>query len=434
MLRTAIVEVRAWEAFDSRGRPTVGCVVRVDGGGSGRAIVPSGASRGSHEVCELRDGGARYGGDGVRTAVWNVTGVLAAAVCGLDAADQAAVDAALQAADGTAALERLGGNAVLAVSLAAMLAVADETRTPLYRLLAGDAAPLLPLPMVNVVSGGAHAAGFLDIQDVLVVPVGASSFAEAMEWSWRVRAAAAALLEEQGGRSALVADEGGLAAPLGSNEAGVRLVAEGIERSGLAAGRDAAIAVDVAANQITARDGRIQLRAEHRVLSTPEWIDEVAAWCDRYPIVSIEDVLAEDDWTGWAEATERLGAGRQLLGDDLFVTNVDRLRRGVADGAANAVLIKPNQAGTFTSARGVVAAARDAGYVPVISARSGDTEQAWLADLAVGWRTGQIKVGSLTRSERTVKWNRLLQIEADHGAAAEFAGREALADNTRRRR
>ncbi|MEV0720339.1 phosphopyruvate hydratase [Asanoa sp. NPDC050611] len=421
MTSTRITDVRAWEALDSRGRPTVACAVTLAGGGTGRAVVPSGASTGGHEAVELRDGGDRYQGKGVSRAVANVGAVLAPAVVGHDADDRPAVDAALEATDGDRLLGGVGANAVLAVSLAVTLAAADQAREPLWRRLGGPE-PLLPLPMVNIVSGGAHAGGLLDLQDILVVPVGAGSFAEAIEWASRVRAATADALAQRGVGGPLVADEGGLAAALDDNEAALAVVTEGIARAGLD-GR-VALAVDVAANQL--RDGAgYRLRREGRTLDPTAWVDLLDGWCARYPVVSVEDAVAEDDWTAWRAASARWCPTRQVLGDDLFATDGDRLRRGVEAGVANAVLVKPNQAGTVTRAERVVAQARAAGYATVVSARSGDTEDSWLADLAVGWRAGQIKVGSTTRSERTAKWNRLLEIEAT-APDARFAGAATL--------
>ena len=424
MSATRIAAVIAWEALDSRGTPTVACEVQLLGGACGSAVVPSGASTGTHEACELRDGGERYGGRGVLGAVSSVREALGPAAVGLDADDQPALDGALRELDGTPDLSRLGANAVLAVSLAAALAAASAHGLPLWRLLGGEAEPLLPLPMVNILSGGLHAVGGVDVQDFLVVPVGATSFAEAIEWAWRVRRATAEVAAERGLPTALVADEGGLGPPLPSSLAALELLATGIERAGFVPGEEAAIAIDLAASRLL-RDGRYIL-APGRHLAADELVAELEGWCAAHPIVSLEDPLAEDDWGGWIEATRRLG-GRQLLGDDLFVTDTGRLRRGIEAGAANAVLVKPNQCGTLSGAADVVALAREAGYATVISARSGDTEDAWLADLAVGWRAGQIKVGSTMRSERTAKWNRLLRIEAELGDAAHFAGRAALA-------
>jgi enolase len=418
-----IVDVDAWEVLDSRGRPTVAASVRVAGGGTGSAAVPSGASVGTHEAHELRDGGDRYAGRGVLGAVENVRTSLAEAVKGRDATDQAAVDRALRDADGTRNLEHLGANAVLAVSLATALAAADQQRVPLYRYLAGDRLTI-PLPMINIVSGGAHAGGAVDIQDVLVVPVAAESFADALETVVRVRAATVAVAEAEGHRASLVADEGGIGVQLGSNRAALELVIRGIERAGLTPGGDVALAIDVAATQFF-RDGRYVLAAEDRSLDPADWVAELAEWVRDLPIVSIEDPSADDDWEAWAIASKELGA-IQLLGDDLFVTSRERLQRGIDEGVANAILVKPNQNGTLTGASEVVRQAHDAGYATVLSARSGETEDSWLADLAVGWATGQIKVGSTTRSERTAKWNRLLRIARELGTEATYAGGAAL--------
>jgi enolase len=354
-----------------------------------------------------------------------VTGVLASAVRGVDARDQATVDAALIATDASADRRNVGANAVLAVSVATANAAAAAQNLPLYRaVLDPGAKPLLPMPMINVISGGAHAGGAIDIQDVLVVPVGATSFSEALEWAWRVRRGTAEVAVDHGLSAALVADEGGLAFPLASNRAAFDLVLQGMSRAGLEPGTDVAIAVDIAATQFL-DNGQYRLRTEDRSLNSDGLVAELASWARHYPIVSFEDVLGEDDWDGWRHATAELGAV-QLLGDDLFTTNESRLRRGIDSHTANAVLVKPNQIGTLSQAREVVRIAQSSGYRTVLSARSGETEDAWLADLAVGWRTGQIKVGSTTRSERTAKWNRLLRIEHDLGPAAEFAGAEAI--------
>ena len=423
---TTISHLLAWEALDSRGKPTVGCEVCLDGGATGRATVPSGASTGTHEARELRDGDARYGGNGVRRAVANVTGEIADAVRGLDATDQAGLDRVLRDLDGTQDLGRLGANAVLAVSVATAVAGAAARGLPLHAAVADDgAAPLLPLPMVNIISGGAHSGRSIDVQDFLAVPVGAGSFAEAIEWASRVRAGAAEELVSRGLPVALVADEGGLGPLLPTNRSALDVLVAGIERAGLRPGDDVGIAIDVAATQFLRADGRYVLTAEDRELASAELVEELAAWCAAYPIVSLEDALAEDDWAGWRTGTERLG-GRQLLGDDLFVTNPERLQRGIDEKVGNAVLVKPNQIGTLDTARSVVRTAHAAGYATVLSARSGETEDDWLADLAVGWRTGQIKVGSTTRSERTAKWNRLLRLESELGDRAEYAGRAAL--------
>jgi enolase len=422
----ALIErVHAWEALDSRGNPTIGCAVGLADGSEGEATVPSGASTGTHEAHERRDGDERYGGRGVAGAVGALLTEIAPALSGLDAADQALVDGTMRELDGTTNLSRLGANAVLAASVACALASSRSRGLPLWQALSPEESPLLPLPMVNVISGGAHAGGLIDVQDFLVVPVGARTFAEALEWASRVRAATASVLREHGHNVSLVADEGGLGAPLPSNRAALDILLEAIERTGLEPGAEAAIAVDVAATQLLA-NGAYLLASESRILRASDLVEELLAWVDDYPIVSIEDGLGEDDDEGWRYATTRLGASVQLLGDDLFATSPSRLRAGIQEGIANAVLVKPNQVGTLSDAHRVVEIAREAGYATVLSARSGDTEDSWLADLAVGWRTGQLKVGSTMRSERTAKWNRLLRIESEHPDAM-FAGRAVLA-------
>lgn len=422
----ALIErVHAWEALDSRGNPTVGCAVLLADGSEGEATVPSGASTGTHEAHEQRDGDERYGGRGVAGAVGSLLTEIAPALSGLDAADQGLVDRTMRDLDGTPNLARLGANAVLAASVACALASSRSQGLSLWEALCPEEPPLLPLPMVNVISGGAHAGGLIDVQDFLVVPVGARTFAEALEWASRVRAATASVLHERGYNVSLIADEGGLGAPLPSNRAALDVLLEGIERSGLEPGAEAAIAVDVAATQLL-RDGIYLLASESRSLRALELVDEIVAWVADYPIVSIEDVLGEGDEEGWRYATTRLGGSVQLLGDDLFVTSPSRLRAGIGGGIANAVLVKPNQVGTLSDAHRVVVIAREARYATVLSARSGETEDSWLADLAVGWRTGQLKVGSTMRSERTAKWNRLLRIESEHPEAT-FAGSAPLA-------
>jgi enolase len=414
MTSESIQEIRAFEALDSRGRPTVGVTVVTDGGHRGRAIVPSGASTGSHEARELRDQDERYGGYGVRKAVANAEGELLAAVRGRDVVDQAGVDRALRDADGTSDGGRLGANAILAVSVATARAAAAARGLPLFAAVA-DGPTSLPMPMVNVVSGGAHAARALDVQDFLVVPVAATSFAEAIEQVSRVRAAAGEVLRERGATWALVADEGGYGPQLDGNRDALDVLMRAFERAGLTPGDEIAIAIDVAATQFHDEETNgYRWETENRTMSATDLIDELVEWTRDFPIVSIEDALAEDDWTGWGSASERLG-GIQLLGDDLFVTSSDRLQRGIDARVANAVLVKPNQIGTLTEAREVVGMAQRAGYATVLSARSGETEDDWLADLAVGWNTAQIKVGSTMRSERTAKWNRLLEIERELG-------------------
>lgn len=419
-----VERVLAWEALDSRGTPTVACAIWLQSGAEGIAVVPSGASIGAHEAHERRDGGERYAGKGVAGAVAAFREEIGPEILGRDAFDQVEMDAVLRSLDGTPTLERLGANAVLAASVACAVATARSREIPLWQSLSPELPPLLPLPMVNVISGGAHAGGLVDVQDFLLIPVGAQSFAEAIEWASRVRAATAAVLDDRGHRVVLVADEGGLAAPLPSNRAALDVLLEGIERSGLEPGAEAAIAVDVSASQLLV-DGAYELASEERSLQAGELIDELTGWVGDYPIVSIEDALGEDDAEGWRLATDRLAGGIQLLGDDLFVTSPARLRAGIQERIANAVLVKPNQVGTLSEALEVVSMAQDAGYATVLSARSGETEDSWLADLAVGWRTGQIKVGSTTRSERTAKWNRLLRIESEHPEAS-FAGSSVL--------
>jgi len=439
MSRFEIAELRPVPALDSRGTPTVSCEVVLRGGGRGTAVVPSGASTGSHEAVELRDGGPALGGRGVSRAVAGIREHLVPALVGLDARDQEALDAVMldldahldagpkagqEAGPSRGRLARLGSNAVLSVSVAAALAASAESGLPPYRYLAAQgAAPLLPLPMVNIFSGGAHASSALDVQDLLAVPVGASSLPEALAWVWEVRHAVGRELGRRGLNAQLVADEGGFGVALGTTREGLRLITEGVVAAGLRPGEDVAIAIDVAASELLHGD-RYDLANEGRTLTAAELVAEIAQWCRDFPVVSVEDPLGEDDWDGFALATGVLEQ-QQVLGDDLFVTDVERLRRGTAAGVASAVLVKPNQCGSLTAARDVVTVAQEAGYATVLSARSGETEDSWLADLAVGWRTGQIKVGSLTRSDRTAKWNRLLRI-ADELEDAQYAGRAAL--------
>ena len=426
MSRAEVSSVLAYEALDSRGRPTVACVVRLVDGAEGEALVPSGASTGSHEARELRDGGERLGGYGVRTAVANVMGPVAAALVGADAADQDAVDRRLLDLDGTEALGRIGANAILAASLACLKAAAAHARRPVYRWLAGDTALELPLPMINILSGGAHAAGVLDFQDYLAIPLGADSFSQALEWVARVRHSASNLLAARGAITNLVADEGGLSAAVPGNEAAVAMMADAIAAAGLRPMDDVAIGIDVAATQF-AHDGEYHLASEDRRLTTVQLVALVTDWCARWPIISIEDPLAEDDWEGWRACTLAVGGKVQLIGDDLFTTSQSRLERGIAHNVANAILVKPNQNGTVSGTGAVLQTARRAGYRTVVSARSGETEDAVLADLAVGWSAGQIKVGSTHRSERTAKWNRLLRIEAEEGGNVGFAGARVFA-------
>ncbi len=425
-----IASIRAWEALDSRGTPTVACEVRLDDGARGVATVPVGVSTGSHEAVELRDREDRFGGLGVRRAVENINSILSTALLGQDPADQARLDGLITEVDGNENFSRLGANAAVGISIAASIAGAESEDLPLYRWVANGADPVLPLPMINVISGGAHAGRIMDFQDFMVVPVGAESFAAAIELAWRVRAATAELASRQGYATSLVADDGGLGLPLAANRQALDLLIAGIEHAGLRPGEDVAVAIDVAATQLVI-NGQYRLDAEGRYLSSHEVVEELASWCAEHPIVSIEDPLAEDDWDGWKEATRRLGSQVQLLGDDLLATDVERLERAVHEEAANAVLVKPSQVGTLTKARRTLERARQVGYATVVSARSGDTEDSWVADLAVGWQARQIKVGSLARAERTAKWNRLLAIESELGGGAAYAGRDALAPGPR---
>jgi enolase len=411
----AIAHVDALEVLDSRGNPTVQARVRLSGGGLGIAAVPSGASTGAHEARELRDGSARrYRGRGVLRAVSHVRTEIAEALRGRDATDQAALDHALVELDGTPDKSRLGANALLAVSLAAALALADQERVPFYQLvarLAGpDIRPVLPLPMVNLLSGGKHAGAQVDFQDFLVVPRGARSLSEALEMVHAVWHAALDFLVSRESYQPLVADEGGLAPRLKSNEAMLTLCVEAIERAGYRPGEQVAIALDVASTHFF-REGRYRLALERQALNAEQMIVRLEDWRRRYPILSVEDGLAEEDWDNWPRLQARLGERCQILGDDLFVTDPARIERGIRAQAANSVLIKVNQIGTLTEALQALRLTRRAGWNAVVSARSGDTEDAWLADLAVGSGAGQIKIGSITRSERLAKYNRLLAIE-----------------------
>jgi len=412
--------------MDSRGNATVSCEVLLFDGSVGVATAPSGASTGRHEAIELRDPPTVHGDRPVGLAVANVNGEIASALQGQDVNDQQGIDDQLLTLDGTEGFGRLGANATLAVSVACALASAEHQRVPLYRALLGDRAPVvLPMPMVNILSGGAHADRVLDFQDFLVVPIGASSFTEAISWCSRVRHAAVALAGEAGLGASLVADEGGLGLALGSNRAALEFLSRAIERSGLSPGAEAGIAIDVAATQFF-DEGSYALTSEGRALDASGLTAELVTWCDEHPIVSLEDPLAEDDWEGWQQLTAVLGDRVQVIGDDLFVTHADRLRRGIDVRAGNAVLVKPNQRGTLSQSRQVLEQAKLADFATIVSARSGETEENWLADLAVGWDAGQIKVGSVTRSERTAKWNRLLRIESDPAVATSFAGAAAL--------
>ncbi|HJT79112.1 MAG TPA: phosphopyruvate hydratase [Gemmataceae bacterium] len=422
----AIAAIRAREVLDSRGNPTVEVDVRTRGGARGRAIVPSGASTGRHEAVELRDGDpARYGGKGVRRAVANVHEVIAPRLAGMPVAGQAEIDRTLRELDGTPNKSRLGANAILGVSLACAHAAAASQGLPLWRYLAAGRQPRMPLPMVNLISGGLHAGGNLDFQDFLFLPVGARSYSEALEMTSNVYRALAAVLTRHGYEGVLVGDEGGFGPRLRSNEEAVQLILEAIEQAGYQPGRQAALALDVASTHFY-RDGCYHLGATAgTALTADALIELLREWVEKYQILSIEDGMAEDDWDGWRKLTAALGGQVQLIGDDLFVTNPERLRRGIAERAGNSVLVKVNQVGTLTETLEVLDLARSAGYRPVISARSGETEDSTIADLAVGTGAGQIKIGSVARGERLAKYNQLLRIEEEMGPGAPFAGWEA---------
>ncbi|MBS0003303.1 MAG: phosphopyruvate hydratase [Thioalkalivibrio sp.] len=418
-----IADVHGREIVDSRGNPTVEADVVLDSGARGRAAVPSGASTGAREAIELRDGEARYGGKGVRRAVAHVNGELRDALRGTEA-DQEAADRRMIELDGTANKERLGANAVLAVSLAVAHARAAEVGLPLFRSLGGADAAVLPVPMMNIVNGGAHASNSVDMQEFMIVPVGAGSLTEAVRYGAEIFHALKKLLQKRG-LSTGVGDEGGFAPDLPSNAAAVEVILEAIEQAGFRAGEDIWIGLDCASSEFY-RDGRYRLASEGRDFSAEEFIDYLADWVDQYPILTIEDALAEDDWDGWKRLTDRLGGRVQLVGDDLFVTNTRILRDGIDRGVANSILIKVNQIGTLTETLEAIAMAREAGYSAVISHRSGETEDVTIADLAVASGVGQIKTGSLSRSDRVAKYNQLIRIEEMLGSGARYPGLDAF--------
>jgi enolase len=416
---TQIVEVKAREILDSRGNPTVEVDVHLACGAMGRAAVPSGASTGTREALELRDKRAkRYGGKGVVTAVGNVAARIAPAVCGMDAADQAALDRRMIELDGTPNKSKLGANAVLGVSMAAARAAALAYGLPLYRYLGGVAARTLPIPMMNIINGGAHAANNLDFQEFMIVPFGAASIAQAVQMGAETFHSLKSILKKRGLNTA-VGDEGGFAPDLESNEAAIRLVVEAIEGAGYRPGKDVGIAMDVAASEFF-KNGKYVLASEKKTLTAAQMIERYEELCERYPIVSIEDGLSEGDWNGWKTLTDRLGGTVQLVGDDIFVTNPEIFRKGIEKGIANSILIKLNQIGTVTETLEAVEMAVDAGYTTVISHRSGETEDSFIADLAVGVNGGQIKTGSLSRSDRVAKYNQLIRIEEELGGASRF--------------
>jgi enolase len=420
-----ITEILARQVLDSRGQPTVEVDVHCVGGVMGRAIVPSGASTGKHEARELRDGDpADYAGKSVRKAVANVRQVIAPALVGMAASEQEAIDDKLCALDGTADKSRLGANAILGVSLACAHAAAVSRKQPLWRYLDQAGQARLPLPMVNLISGGLHAGRNLEMQDFLLLPIGAASYSEALHMTVRVYRALSVVLQERGYEGVLVGDEGGFGPKLRSNEEAIELILQAFTRAGFVPGRDAAIALDVASSHFY-QSGSYRLK--DRLLSANDLSEMLTDWASRYPILSIEDGMAEDDWAGWKLLTDALGKRVQLIGDDLFVTNSDRLKQGIEHGVANSVLIKVNQIGTLTETLQVIKQARRAGYRPVVSARSGETEDCTIADLAVATGAGQIKIGSIARSERLAKYNQLLRIEEQMGPNAPFARWQAIA-------
>lgn len=419
MTATRIVSVRGRRLWDSRGRPTVEAEVALAGGAAGRGIAPAGASRGSGEAVDLRDGGPALGGHGVAAALDNVNGEIAALLHGADAADQGAVDGAMIRADGTADKSRLGGNAMIAVSMATLSATAAQRGVALWRHLAGDGDVRLPMPEIQIFGGGAHAGNRIDIQDVMAVPVGAGTLDEAFAMVAEVYAAAGRLVEAEGGRAG-VADEGGWWPAFDSNEGAVEALVRAIEGAGLKPGEDVAISLDIAASEFGG-GGRYRLGLEGRALDRGRWAGLLASWLDSYPIVSVEDPFAEDDAEGFRGFTRAHGGAVQVVGDDLVVTDAARISAAARDGLCNTALIKPNQAGTMTETRAALDAARDAGWAAIVSARSGETEDVTIAHLAVGWDAGQIKVGSFARSERMAKWNELLRIAEAAGGRAELA-------------
>ena len=421
---SVIVDVVAREILDSRGNPTVEADVLLESGVMGRAAVPSGASTGTKEAMELRDGDKqRYLGKGVLQAVENVNTEIAEAIIGLDASEQAFIDQTMIDLDGTENKSRLGANAILAVSLAVAKAAAEESGLPLYRYLGGAARMEMPVPMMNIINGGAHASGGADIQEFMIIPVGAQSFREALRCGAEVFHHLKAILHHRN-LSTTVGDEGGFAPALGSNEAALKVIVEAIEAAGYVPGADVAIGLDCAASEFY-KDGQYHLKADGLTLNTAQIIDLYATWVDKYPVISIEDGMSEHDWDGWKMLTDRLGRSIQLVGDDVFVTNTKILREGIRRGIANSILIKVNQIGTLTESFAAIEMAKRAGYTAVISHRSGETEDSIIADIAVATNALQIKTGSLSRSDRMAKYNQLLRIEEDLGDSASYPGRDA---------
>jgi enolase len=424
MTDTSVAFVHGRRVWDSRGRPTVEVEMLLEGGGVGRAIAPAGASTGTAEALDLRDGGTAFGGYDVTRAVAHVNGEIARAVAGIDAADQAALDARLIELDGTPSKSRLGGNAVVAVSMAAAHAAAADAGQPLYRYLGGPDVNLLPLPQIQIFGGGAHAGRRVDIQDFMVVCPAAENFAQALDWTAEVYRAAGELMKEAG-TLAGISDEGGWWPSFTTNEQALETLVRAIERAGFIPGSQVAIALDIAASEF-GRGGRYKLALEDKELDSDGMIRLLTGWISRYPIVSIEDPLGEDDDVGFAAFTHAVGARVQVVGDDFLVTQASRVREAAVRGSANTVLLKPNQRGTLTETLAAWTAAREAGFAGIVSARSGETEDVTIVHLAVGWGVGQIKVGSFARSERMAKWNEALRIEEALGARARFAGAAAL--------
>ena len=422
---SAIVDIVGREILDSRGNPTVECDVLLESGTMGRAAVPSGASTGSREAIELRDGDmSRYLGKGVLKAVEYINTEISEAVLGLDASEQAFLDKTLIDLDGTENKSRLGANAMLAVSMAEARAAAEESGLPLYRYFGGMGSMQMPVPMMNVVNGGAHANNNLDLQELMIIPVGAPSFREALRYGAEVFHALKKILHDKG-MSVAVGDEGGFAPNVPNHEAAIQMILEAIAAAGFVAGEQIALGLDCAASEFY-KDGKYHLEAEGLTLSSEEWIDIMATWVDKYPIISIEDGMAENDWDGWKLLTDRLGKKIQIVGDDLFVTNTKILKEGISKGIANSILIKINQIGTLSETFAAIEMAKRAGYTAVISHRSGETEDSTIADIAVGSNAGQIKTGSLSRSDRMAKYNQLLRIEEDLGDVASYPGRSAF--------
>ena len=420
-----IIDVIGREIVDSRGNPTVEADVILDNGVMGRAAVPSGASTGQREAVELRDGDkSRYLGKGVLNAVAAVSGELRDAVLGMDVTDQQAIDEKMIALDGTENKARLGANALLAVSMAAARAAANDAGVSLYRSLGGDNANVMPVPMMNIINGGSHADNSIDLQEFMIVPVGASSITEAIRYGAEIFHALKKVLIEQGMNTA-VGDEGGFAPDLASNEAAIEVILTAISNAGYEAGKDIMIAIDAASSEFY-REGQYVLASENRSLSSAEFVDLLADWVEQYPIISIEDGMDENDWAGWKLLTDRVGDKVQLVGDDLFVTNTKILAQGIEQGVANSILIKVNQIGTLSETLAAIDMAKNAGYTAVVSHRSGETEDTTIADLAVATNAGQIKTGSLSRSDRIAKYNQLIRIESELGDAATYPGMKAF--------